>query len=366
MKILHILGYDEIKFNIPLVDMLSNKKLGWTDEFYFATNNTDLYEHISKYDNVIYFKKGISTFVNIIWKEYDLIVIQGWNQSVARASVLKMQAAKKIVWRFWGSDIFPFEQEKNLKSKILGYLLFPKLCRRISNFYAIGYGGVTDIKLVKERFHIDNNMNGFRLGFRYIEGAGKEYRNLYEYSKKETNLPYRIMIGHSANERENHLDTLERLRKFKDENIKIILVLSYGKEPYRRKVISKAKDIFGDKVEVYTEMMPISEYRRFLSDIDIFIIESMGSNALGNVSDLAYFGKKIYIRQNSFLDEYLNELEVEHFLVENIENMDFSVFSDKKYDFEKNHKIYLWKEDDESAVKDHKLLYDEYKERQKR
>ena len=361
MKVLHILGYDEIKFNLPLVQMLSNEDLGWEDEFYFATNNLNLYETIKEYKNTIFFEIGISSYINQIWKEYDLIVIQGWNQTVARASVLRKKATKKIVWRFWGSDCFPYEESASIKSKIAGKLLFPVLCRKISNFYGIGYGSITDVKLINKRFHIRKGLKGSPLSFRYEKGTGEQYRKIYEESLKEIKRPLRVMIGHSANERENHILTLERLRKFSDKELEIVLVLSYGKDNYRKKVIEKAREIFKDKVDVITEMMPIDQYRKFLSQVDIFAIESMGSNALGNVEDLIYFGKKIYVRKNSFLDDYLNEISVDHFLVEDIEEMTFKNFSDKNYDKVKNHNIFLSKEDDKVAVKGHKELYAEYR-----
>ena len=65
MKVLHILGYDEIKFNLPLVQMLSNEDLGWEDEFYFATNNLNLYETINEYENTIFFEKALQLEIRL-------------------------------------------------------------------------------------------------------------------------------------------------------------------------------------------------------------------------------------------------------------------------------------------------------------
>ena len=361
MKILHILGYDEQKFNVPLVQMLLNKQLGFEDDFSFATNHKELYRAISKYGHAEYFEKGIAAYINEIYKSYDLIVIQGWNQSVPRASVLKKQAAEKIVWRFWGSDSFPFENETNLKRRLAGYLFFRRLCRRIAGFYAIGYAVKTDMTFLEKRFQLSRDTKGFSLPFRYNEGQGAEYKNIYEQCKNRKSDACRIMVGHSANERENHIVTLERLKKYKNENITVILVLSYGNDAYRRSVISKATEIFGEKVEIHLDMMPLNEYRKFLSGIDVFLIESLGSNALGNVTDLVYFGKKIFVRKDSFLDQYLTHEAADHFFVEDLENMDFDSFASRDFNAEKNHRLLSWKEDDEAGVKAHKMLYNTYR-----
>lgn len=361
MKVIHILGYDELKFNLPLVEMLTNKKLGWHDEFFFATNCEGVFEKIKQYQNTIFFKNGISFFINSIYKSYDLIIIQGWNQSVPRAALLKKKAAKKIVWRFWGSDYFPYEECESLKRRALGRIFFKRLSHLISCFYAIGYGGKTDLMFIQNRFGIKRELKGYPLFFSFQNGKGALYKRLYKSACENQNETFKIMVGHSANKREMHLITLERLRKFSKNNIEIILVVSYGNMKYKDVVINKAKEIFGDKATIIDNMLPIDSYRAMLSGVDAFAIESMGSNALGNINDLAYLGKKIFVKKNSFLDNYLTENSVEHFFVDDMDNMTFEELKNCSYDMDKNHNAFLFKEDDYFAVNTHKNLYDDYR-----
>ena len=361
MRVLHILGYDEKKFNIPLIKMLSNSSLGWSDTFYFATNSIRLFEEIKHFENIIYYQGEMSLYINKVYKSFDLIVIQGWNQSIFRASLLSANAAKRIVWRFWGTDSFDFEKSDSIKKRVLGKLLFRRLSYLISNFYAIGYGSSTDVTYLQNRFKTSHSLKGYELGFRFELGKGSFLKQTYDKSDRIIKDCLRIMVGHSANRRENHINTLKRLIKLKNENIEIVLVVAYGNPEYRNEIIKFAKQNFADKVFVQDKMISYFDYVRFLNTVDIFAIESEGSNALGNLSLLMYLGKKIYVKKNTFLDQYLHDINADYFYVEDLENESFHELTSNNFSFEKNHSLYLRLEDDFSTVNNHKKLYDDYR-----
>ncbi|MBS6180971.1 MAG: TDP-N-acetylfucosamine:lipid II N-acetylfucosaminyltransferase [Erysipelotrichaceae bacterium] len=361
MRVLQILGYDEVKFNLPLVEMLSNTELRWDDEFYFATNQKKLYEKLQKNKNTIYFTDGIAHYINKIYQNYDLIVIQGWNETVLRASRLSKKAAPKIIWRFWGSDTFPWENAPRLRSRILGKLFFKKLSCLIDDFYGIGYGAPNDVDLIQKRFNLSKKIRGFRLSLTYHKGIGLTYRKAYQHALKKNNSCFRIMVGHSANIRDNHISILNKLAKFKDENIQIILVMSYGNQEYKTQVCKYATELFGNKVYIQYDMLPFAEYCDFIASIDVFITEATGSISLGNLSLIAYLGKKIFLKKDSFLSDYLIEKKVEHFYCENIEKLDFKEFSSKNFNYIHNHEAYLNLEDEYAPVNTHKELYSAFK-----
>lgn len=362
MKVLHILGYDEKKFNIPLIEMLSDSSLDWSDTFFFATNSSMLYEEIKHFNNTIYYQGEMSLYINHIYKNYDLIIIQGWNQSIFRASLLSIKAAKKIVWRFWGTDSFDFEKSDSIKTRILGKLFFRRLSYLISNFYAIGYGVSTDVTYLQDRFKTPNPLKGYALGFDFKLGNGSFLKHTYDTSDCITKDCLRVMVGHSANRRENHINTLKRLTKLKNDNIEIVLVVAYGNPEYRSEIIKFATQNFANKVVVQDKMMPYLEYVRFLNSIDIFAIESEGSNALGNLTLLMYLGKKIYVKKNSFLDRYLHDINADYFYVDNLEKESFTEMKSKNFNSAYNHSLFLCLEDDYAVVNDHKQLYNDYRQ----
>ena len=108
-----------------------------------------------------------------------------------------------------------------------------------------------------------------------------------------------ILIGHSCDPNLNHIEVLEDLLKFKDENIKIYIPLSYGIMANGDQVERKAKDLFGDKVFCLREMMDRDQYLDFLATIDIAIFNTQRQIGLGNLAPLRYMGKKLFIPAGS-------------------------------------------------------------------
>lgn len=117
------------------------------------------------------------------------------------------------------------------------------------------------------------------------------------------NKSTRIMVGHCGAEADRHLEIFEKLKKYKDENIIISLILSYGNKDYIKKVKSKAVEIFNDKVEFINNYMEYDDFAKYISTVDVAILDQIYSNALGNLSLLIFFQKKVYINRNGNIAE---------------------------------------------------------------
>lgn len=115
--------------------------------------------------------------------------------------------------------------------------------------------------------------------------------------EKEKNKYY-IQIGNSADPSNNHIEIFDKLRAYKNENIEIICPLSYGNLQYRNEVIKKGNEIFGDKFNPIMDFLPLEEYLLQLSKIDIAIFNHKRQQAIGNITSLLGFGKKVYIRDD--------------------------------------------------------------------
>lgn len=136
-----------------------------------------------------------------------------------------------------------------------------------------------------------------------------------ENNKKNIN----ILVGNSADPTNNHFDALDKLAKFKNEDIQIYVPLSYGDKDYAKKVINCGKSLFGDKFIGMTEFLSYSEYMDFLKDIDIAIFNHQRQQAMGNTINLLAMGKKVYLREGTTQKEFFNDLSVQTFDLGNID-----------------------------------------------
>ena len=110
--------------------------------------------------------------------------------------------------------------------------------------------------------------------------------------------------------------------------------LSYGNKNYAKLVISKGKNIFGDKFIPIIKFQENSEYLNFLTKIDIAIFAHERQQAMGNILTLIELGKKVYLKDSTTSWKFLNEIGLKIFEYKNI-NLDKIETIDK----EKNSKI---------------------------
>ncbi|MBT5421071.1 MAG: TDP-N-acetylfucosamine:lipid II N-acetylfucosaminyltransferase, partial [Candidatus Cloacimonetes bacterium] len=106
---------------------------------------------------------------------------------------------------------------------------------------------------------------------------------------------------------------LDHLSKYKGQNIKIFVPLSYGNDEYAREVIYKGKKLFGDKFIPMTTFFPIEKYLAFLMEIDIAIFAHDRQQAMGNITTLLGYGKKVYLSKESTLNGVFDEFKIKVF-----------------------------------------------------
>ena len=91
-------------------------------------------------------------------------------------------------------------------------------------------------------------------------------------------------------------EIFEYLKKYKKENITVVLPLAYGDAENAEKIKEEALNIFGkNKVEFWEDFVTYEEYARRIHGIDIAIIDNIYSNGLGNWALLTFFQKKRFI-----------------------------------------------------------------------
>jgi dTDP-N-acetylfucosamine:lipid II N-acetylfucosaminyltransferase len=334
IKYLHIMTHGNSTHNGTIINMINDESLPFspTDHIFFIIKK-NCYENFKHYKNVFLKENIISSNMkefNNYAKNSQYVFLHCNNLSYFQILKLNKEVIKKIIWCVWGEEyLYPNnDKPKGFHRKlrrcgrsIVRYLVD----RRIKNFYAIGIGFKFDSIAVRKRF---GDIRILALPYGYRKGKKDSYEHISESDTKNVSQgSYKIMIGHSAYEYLQHKKILKALYKFRDENILISLILSYGNMEYAKTVEDYALKMFPGKVEIIKKYMSPDEYFRYLKTVDIGIFDYTQQAALGNIWMLLYLGKKLYLNEKGILKLATRLEAVETYNVNEIENMNYEEFT---------------------------------------
>ena len=325
-KYVHIMFND--KFNKPFVDFLNrnfdnNEHIilckRWFVEFPFPIGK-NVFE-IKTLKNLD-FTNNKKIICHSLFDQ-ELIDYLYSNQSLLKA---------KAYWIIWGGDLYNAPRDK--KNDYVR-----------SNFK--GYWSVADEEAVIEKYNTNNN-------FKRISYIFPISKNIIDNVKKEKKDFIRIQINNSCDN--STLEMLDILSKFKNENIKITTILSYGKMQFKDKIIKKGTEIFGDKFEYINELLSAEDYAHHLAQNDILILNQNRQQGVGNTLASLYIGNKVYINSKVLTYNFFNNQNIKVFASDSIENLSYKQFIENqdrditsknvyKY-FDEKHLAKLW----ESAI----------------
>lgn len=217
------------------------------------------------------------------------------------------QLLEKAFWDMWGGDLYEaVRDEKNdfVRTNFKGYI------GENDRDYAISkYGMTGDFYDASYNFPLS--------------------KALLDRMPAKKGDCLKIQINNSCDE--STLEILNALSKFKDENIRITTVLSYGGTPaLAGEIVKKGKALYGEKFEYVGEMMPPDDYAKFLAGNDILILNQKRQQGFGNVIASLYLGKKVFIKKSVSVNRYLNKQGIKIFDTEDLVELDFEAL--KKYE----------------------------------
>ena len=344
MLYIHIMPHHSKVHNYRLIRMIEdNPRLFGNDEHVFVIRDREVFESkMENLRNVILeedIDKNYKKFCEYVDRSDYVFLHENTIVSLKILCRLKKRRLKKIIWCVWGHDLYTEGSEnigflRGLKRKIS-----LKIRKRISKkFYAIGIGFKYDAIKIRKEYGEDIKIVYAPYG--YIKGSKESIDKIIASNKNVKHNYLKVMIGHSAYEFLNYFNTLDLLKKYKEENIKISMVLVYGDQGYASAVKERAIGIFGqDKVEVISEPMPANKYREYLDSVDVCIFNFSKQAALGNFYDLCYFGKKIFLMKGGILDLAAKGEKMEVFYVSDIEKMAYKDFSSLSFSKENEQKF---------------------------
>ena len=141
---------------------------------------------------------------------------------------------------------------------------------------------------------------------------------------KVTKDYFLIQINNSCDK--TTLDMLKVLAKFKDENVKVTTILSYGQLDFKAQIIGLGKNIFGDKFEYVENYMSPVDFANYLAQNDALILNQDRQQGVGNTIASLYLGNKVFIRKSVSTNKYFKEEGIKIYNSEDIEKLSFTEF----------------------------------------
>ena len=301
IKNLHIIPSD--KFDVDFIKFINLNFKQSEHIFLLTTSSSKDYEKekVSKNVKVYKYMRSNYKILNFFIKIIDIIRIYSiftcfalHSEKIIFHHIDKLRLVylyffrcflKKSYWAIWSisNNKTPYETkgiflniEKYVKANFKGYVTQVK----------------GDYEIIKNVFGAKGKYYDC---FMYPSNLYKEIK--LDFNKKNNNELY-IQIGNSGQECNNHFQIFEKLKKYRDENIRLYCILSYGALPgYKEKVIKRGKEIFGDKFVPVVDFMKFEEYMKFLSNIDIAIFAHNMQKAVGNITSLLSMKKTIYMKE---------------------------------------------------------------------
>ena len=216
---------------------------------------------------------------------------------------------EKGVWHQWADYPGGSKTIENSISKVLIKCAYTTLSK-------------VAIKQLRELYPVGNLPNKIAEATPYIE------KNIVvEACDKEK---INILIASSGSLYNNINETFDKLYKFRNENINVYAIFSYGDKGYINEAIERGKELFGEKFIVIQDYLPYDEYIKLLSTMDIYVNAS-DRGGLSTVMKLFEMGAKQYICAKSNLKKVLDVNDFKYSYIDNIDNESFSEFINNSY-----------------------------------
>lgn len=360
MKIAHLISNSNSSVLETYIKFINDNFNMENHTIYINKNNASLKVDLEEYKNInIIHDLKVENILDIVNKHNKLIIhFLNFKTSQMFKLLFNEDFFNKTYWVAWGADLYQWEKKcdgnilTKFKLKIKNKISY-KFKQKIKCFVGIF---PPDIEFFKKEFRSDaKTFYATYVGGLYNSVYKKEYKLETIEEKKYRNEYINIQIGHSSTKILNHIDVLKELSKFKDENIKIYIPLSYGDREYGDLIEKEAQSIFGKNAIILRDMMDKDSYFELLSTIDIAIYNTHRQIGLGNISPMLYMKKKIFIPKGTVMYDFYKSYDINICNYEEIKNMSFNEFSSsvsmengKKYILEnamnKEKKIEMWEQ----------------------
>lgn len=233
---------------------------------------------------------------------------------------------KKSIWIIWGIDLYNWKRPENsLRNIIINKL----------NHYCRCHMKAVIALVEPDKTYYQQNFNSkipcyvtpYPISKESFDAMDK-YRN---WKARENKITY-IQVAHNAHTFNRHIEILESLLPYADENMTLFLPMSYGNDwhtsspQYGKNVQQFAYENFPDKVHIMYKLMPQLKYTEFLWNMDISIFNAARQNALGNILKLLYMGNKVYLTPDGPLYKFFKDKNFEIYNTKDVGKISYEEF----------------------------------------
>lgn len=234
----------------------------------------------------------------------------------------KYSQRKHFLKRLWLKKTYKLKARKQFKEKIktikrINALILPKHCDQ-------------ELELIKRIYHLEN-LPYFNYNYDQNVDLAIDYK--LEASKTDKTI---IQLGNSATESNNHVDAFDVLNQFKNENIELVLPMSYGNHKYNHFVKQYGTLNFKNKIKFLEDFVPRAQYIQQLMEVDVCVMYHNRQQAFGNCVPLLILGKKLYLKKENPLYSFFKSIGVVVFNANEINDLDFDSFKKELTPEEKN------------------------------
>jgi dTDP-N-acetylfucosamine:lipid II N-acetylfucosaminyltransferase len=284
--------------------------------------NDEINNSISNF-SIICFKDNINTISKLtkLCKDVQVVVLYDFND-IKIALTNRLPQKIKIIWRFFGHELYGRKQNNFLSKNTLLYLNKEKKTKsffdkvkiavpyRFNRFLRVKFYGY-NYDFEKSLKRVDLFLGLFKEEYVLLNSIFKNLPDFLQipiFSNKislgsldNIALKDKILLGNSRNIYNNHLDLLEITKD--NSNFKYILPFNYGSESfYSKKVeeIAKTQNIY-----VLNNFMEYKVYENLLKECSAFILNSYRQMAVGNILIAIKSGMKLYLNKKNIVYEVL-------------------------------------------------------------
>ncbi|ERK09831.1 4-alpha-L-fucosyltransferase [Serratia fonticola AU-P3(3)] len=301
MKILHICSKDKF---IPSFVNYIDQNFDSEQHFFWVFGHSDIYK-LEEKNNVKFIGvnksekiKNIFTLIKDIHQS-DKVILHGL-LSIKIVLILFFipWVMKKCFWFIWGGDLYSYKAKRNIKWYLKELIRRPVI-KRMGHLVTYVKG---DYELTQKWYGCSGDFLECLMYtsnvYKYVELPNMESEHIT------------ILLGNSADPSNNHLDALIKISKYKNENIKVMVPLSYGEKRYAENVITEGKKLLGDKFIPITEFMSYEKYLSLLANVDIAVFNHNRQQAMGNTISLLGLKKTVYINSYTTQWQLFNDLNI--------------------------------------------------------
>jgi dTDP-N-acetylfucosamine:lipid II N-acetylfucosaminyltransferase len=112
------------------------------------------------------------------------------------------------------------------------------------------------------------------------------------------NKAINVWLGNSGYDANNHLDYLQVISRLKD-NMEVWAPLTYGDDKYIATIEAQGARLLGNKFYALKSYMTFDDFVRAIYAMDIGIMPHKRPQAFGNIQLLLYFGRRVYMFNNT-------------------------------------------------------------------